>query len=291
MKLKYYLIAAALCAGMAGCDDKIETYETEGVTSAPVAIAASSVTTEALPGQIRLMWPAPAENAYEYLQIRYNDPLTKEEVCLIASNHATEMLIDDTRARFGDYTFAFQTFNVNGQGSTVTEVKAQSGPAPTTEQHLEVILSGDQLSTDCQEPTEGPVSNLVNNNYNDFFHARWSSPQVPMPHYVQIDFKEEHQNFTIEWWDRIVGNPDGFPTKVEILVSNDGSTWDLVDTLEGIPASSGAHVTTDVYMWDAPFRYLRLNVLEATRGSNYFHMAELKFYDVEIYDPETAPLE
>ena len=280
-----------LLLGTTGCDDKLDTFETVGVTTAPTAIPASSISSEALPGQIKLTWTAPAEDAFEYMQIRYNDPLAKEDVCLIVSPGTTEMLIDETRARFGDYTFYFQTFNVNGEGSAVTEIKAQSGAAPTTEQRTEVILSGDQLSSDCPEPTEGPISNLVNGNLNDFFHVRWSSPQEPLPHYIQIDFKEEHQDFAIEWWDRIVGNSDGFPTKAEVQISQDGEVWTTIATLENLPAGSGVHYESETFNPGMSFSHFRLNVLEATVTSNYFHMAEFKFYDVEIYDPETVPLD
>ncbi len=39
------------------------------------------------------------------------------------------------------------------------------------------------------------------------------------------------------------------------------------------------------------FRHFRLNVLTSSDNRNYFHMAEFKFYDVEVevYDPETVP--
>ena len=109
MKQKYLLTMALglLLLGTTGCDDKLETFETVGVTTAPTAIPASSISSEALPGQIKLTWTAPAEDAFEYMQIRYNDPLAKEDVCLIVSPGTTEMLIDETRARFGDYTFYF----------------------------------------------------------------------------------------------------------------------------------------------------------------------------------------
>lgn len=161
MNLKFkYIIVAGLLVGMTGCDDKLETFEVAGSVTTPTALAASVVSSEALPGQIKLSWEAPAENAFDYLQIKYYDPLTKEDVCKIASVGTTEMLIDDTRARFGDYSFYFQTFNAAHQGSAVTEVKAKSGEAPATtteKSRTEVKLAGDQLSTNAQEPTEGPI--------------------------------------------------------------------------------------------------------------------------------------
>ena len=55
MKQKYLLTMALglLLLGTTGCDDKLDTFETVGVTTAPTAIPASSISSEALPGQIR----------------------------------------------------------------------------------------------------------------------------------------------------------------------------------------------------------------------------------------------
>ena len=55
MKLKYIWITTGLLACITGCDDKLETYETSGGANAPTAIASSSVDSEALPGQIKLV--------------------------------------------------------------------------------------------------------------------------------------------------------------------------------------------------------------------------------------------
>ena len=55
MKLNLkYIIAVAVLVGMTGCDDKIEPFETTGSTATPVAISASTVQSEALPGEIKL---------------------------------------------------------------------------------------------------------------------------------------------------------------------------------------------------------------------------------------------
>lgn len=295
MKLKYMIAAFALACFGTGCDDKLETFEVQGYTGAPAPIETSAITSEALPGQIKLKWTKPSEGEYEYLKIWYRDFLLKETVNKIASLETDSMLIDDTRARFGEYEFFFQTFNANNEGSEVTSFKAVSGKAPavTTETRTEVKLDASQLSSDAPEPSEGPISNLINGNTNDFFHIRWSSPQTPLPHYIQIDFNEEHQVFAIEWWNRVVGNSDGFPLVVELQISSNGTDWETITTLSGFASASGTHVTPDYVDAGKPFTHFRFNVTEASSGSNYFHMAEFKFYDVEInvYDPETVELD
>ncbi len=80
------------------------------------------------------------------------------------------------------------------------------------------------LSTDDQEPFEGPIKNLVDGNYNSFFHTRWSSPQKPLPQYIQIDFKEAHQVFMCLYRNRN-GSQVG-PENLDIQISNDGENWE-----------------------------------------------------------------
>lgn len=289
------IMAFALCAGLTACDDKLDAFELSGSTVAPTPITAAEVRSEALPGQIKLTWSTPAEGAYEYLRIWYNDPLTKEDVFLLASDNTTELTIDNTRARFGDYSIFFQTFNALHQGSAITEVKAQSGAAPasyTEETRTQVTLEASQLSTNAQEPTEGPIANLVNGNTGDFFHTRWSSPQIALPHYIQIDFNEEHEDFAIGYVNRNVSNSDGRVTVAELQISTDGSNWETVETLSGMPTASGAQYSSDYVMPGKKFKHFRFNVIATSSGS-YFHLAEFMFYDVEvsIYDPETVPLD
>ena len=120
MKLNVkYMIAAFALLGLVGCDKNFEEFETSGGGS-PAAVELSTVVSEALPGQIKLTWKAP-EGDYAYMQIRYYDPLQKKNICKIASKGTTEMLIENTRARFGDYTFYLQTFNAAHEAGAVQE--------------------------------------------------------------------------------------------------------------------------------------------------------------------------
>ena len=111
MKFKYLFLAAGLLMGMSGCDDKLETFETVGEIKAPTAIESTAIHYESLPGQIRLYWTVTEDPGFEYLKVYYYDHMSKEDVTLLVSKYTGEVLIDNTLARFGDYTFAFQTFN------------------------------------------------------------------------------------------------------------------------------------------------------------------------------------
>lgn len=143
------------------------------------------------------------------------------------------------------------------------------------------------LSTDNQEPTEEPIKNLVDGNYNSFFHTRWSSPQVPLPQYIQVDFKEAHQ-IIMFWYSNRSGSQVGLEN-LDIQISNDGETWENVkEILSSLPSGSGAEYTSDGIDAGKSFTHLRLVVTKTFGDKKYFNLAELAIYDAnkQVYDPE-----
>lgn len=296
MKLNMkYMMAAACFLACTACDDKLEPFETVGSTAAPATISASAVQSEALPGEIRLAWTAP-EGDFAYMQIKYHDPLTDEDVCKIVSKGTTELLVENTRARFGEYVFYLQTFNAAHEGGEVTVVKAKSGAAPSTtteKTRTKVNVVVDQLSCNYPDSQEGYFSALVDGDLSNFFHTNWHSPQNPLPHYIQIDFNEEHEDFAFEYYTRDTSNTDGYPTSAELQISTDGETWETVTVLSGLPATRATRYASTFVTPGKKFKYFRFNVTSSSQNKNYFHIAEITFYDVEVevYDPETVPLD
>ena len=73
------------------------------------------------------------------------------------------MLIENTRARFGDYTFYLQTFNAAHEAGAVQELKARSGAMPasyTEKSRTQVSLIVDQLSCNYPDASEGNMKIL-----------------------------------------------------------------------------------------------------------------------------------
>lgn len=291
MKIFKYLFAAAIaCAAFASCDDNFTNIEEAGYLAQPKTIDASSVTSEALPGAIKLRWTVPADSSFSYMKISYVDPANQQKVTNVVSIYTDSLLITNTLKRYGDYTFTFQAFNDKGDAGQPVEVKAQSGAVPPTisyEKEDEVKLSADQLSTDDQEPSEGPIKNLVDGNSNTFFHTRWSYPQKPMPQYVQIDFKEAHQVFMLYYQNR--NGSQRPPAAFEIQVSNDGQSWEKVfEVSSGLPTAKSSEYTTPGIDAGKSFTHLRFVVTREASNSSFFCLAEMKFYNAKkiVYDPE-----
>ena len=292
--IKYTIAALSVFMFTAGCDDKLDAIDVIGYTGVPVAI--ETVTSEPLPGQIQLRWEVPAGD-FSYLKIWYYDPLTKETVYKIVSKGTTELLIDETRARFGEYEFNFQTFNANDEGGEIKVVRALSGVAPasyTLVSRSQIKLVAEQLSTNAQEPSEGPIKNAVDGDKNTFFHTNWHEA-IPYPQWIQVNLKEPHENFLVCYINRTDNSwtTSGRPSVVDLQISNNGIDWETVGTLDGLPSSAGSEYISTFFMPGKTFTYFRFSVTSATGSSSYWNIGEFMMYDAEVAidDPETAPLD
>lgn len=289
MKQINIIICIGMLIGLVSCDKNfIRIDEPDNYLTAPSNV--SNISYEALPGQIQLNWDVPVDSNYYFLRVSYFDPLDKIDKSFIASPGTDNKLIDNTRARYGDYKFTFQTFNRLEQGGRATEFTARSGAAPVTEtiSRNKVELNAAQLSTNNQEPTEGPIANLIDGNAGTFFHTRWSQPQIPMPQYIQVNLNESLENFQFYTQNR--NGSQEAPAIVEVQISDDGNEWETIETIDtGLPAGSAAEYTSEIFRPGKTFRHFRYNVLKTQAGRNYFNLAEFALYDVTIttYNPET----
>lgn len=277
-------------AVLASCDDNLTDIEYIGYAGAPKTIDASAVTSEALPGSIKLKWTVPADPSFTYMKVSYVNPANQQTVTHAVSVYTDSLLIENTLKKYGDYAFTFQAFNDKNEAGEPVTVKAQSGLLPATVTYAKgdkVALTASQLSTDNQEPSEGPIKNLIDGNYNTFFHTRWSSPQKPLPQYIQIDFNEAHQVFMF-WYRNRNGSQVG-PENMDVKVSSDGENWETVTSLtSGLPSASKAEYTSEGLDAGKPFTHIRFVVTKTYGDKKYFNLAEMAFYDASkvVYDPE-----
>ncbi len=288
---KSFIYAALMCLSiiaMVGCDKNFETFEDNtSPTGTPSAV--ENISADSLPGQIVLHWDVPADSNYYLLQINYYDHLTEEQVYEVASVYQDSLLIDNTRKKFGNYKFTFQTFSRDNVAGNAVDFEAMSGRTPITETITvtEISLTEDQLSTNNQEPSEGPIKNLIDGSSSTFFDTRWSSPQIPMPQYIQIDLKSPIDDFKFYFQNRAWSQVGA--ESVEIQISTDGTNWETIETISaGLPSAGGAEYTSEIFRPGKTFSYFRYNVTQTYGSKNYFNMAQFKLYDVEIetHDPE-----
>ena len=288
-KIKYIILFFVFCGFVSSCDDNFTNIEFSGYTEKPVTLDASAISYDSLPGSIKLKWEQ-ASPAYEYMKISYVNPADNKLVTSVVSKYTDSLVISNTLRKYGEYSFHFQAYNAQSDKGGVTDFNAMSGRAKAvvTVNKTKVVLTANQLSTDDQEPTEGPIKNLIDGDANTFFHTRWSSPQKALPQYIQIDLNESHKNFVI-WYKNRNGSQVG-PQAFDLQVSSDGTNWETVGTVNSnLPSGSNAEYTSDVYSAKTDFTHFRFVVTKTFGDVKYFNLSEFAFYDAQIIinDPES----
>ena len=131
--------------------------------------------------------------------------------------------------------------------------------------------------TNAQEPSEGPIANLIDGSTSTFFHTAWSAASED-PHYLAVDLGEGEsvKSFVINYTRRM-NNNNNRPTEIIIYGSNDKENWTSFRTLtqeaDGLPTEQGDDsYTSELITADAGYRYLKFEVThtnnEARSGSS-----------------------
>lgn len=159
------------------------------------------------------------------------------------------------------------------------------------------------VSTNAQEPTEGPIENLVDGNVNNYFHSDWHDAWKEL-HYIQVDLKNDSHGGKYLRFGYVPrpGNSSGAPSVARILTSADGTNWSVTaeSTHYGLPAMTGDRKDGDYFLMPKGARYIRfvplarhdgtdLQAMLGIQGESFFHMGELylsQSYGQDVYDPE-----
>lgn len=140
-----------------------------------------------------------------------------------------------------------------------------------------VPLTANMLSTNAQEPTEGPIANLLDGNLSTFFHSAWSVA-VAETHNIMVTLNNEKRQFTFTYNNR--QHTNGKAKVIKILGSNnDSATWYEITTISsGLPTANGGGYTSAVIDSPQPFKKLRFDVEQTQGGTKYFCMSEFAIF-------------
>lgn len=165
----------------------------------------------------------------------------------------------------------------------------------TTDRSLEALATVDQtsdnilteesqLSTNAQEPSEGPISALIDGDTNTFFHSTWSvASSDNVFHYLQIDLKQAYQSLLLNYYKRAnTASYSGEPYKVHVFATNDAGATDWTDcgyVFFTYYFDNGQSGKCPISLPDN-YRYIRLQVEETGNNSQsnnnlYFYLSEL----------------
>lgn len=242
-------------------------------------------------GFIVLSWMMPEHVDFTTMTISYFDPVFKREIIKTIDNNTTvQYKIDQTFKAAGEYEFTIKTFGPTGmETETPVVVRGRSEAAPD---FLPVELTVDMLSTNAQEPLEGPIANLVDGNVNTYFHSAWSI-SIKEPHYFQLDLKKGIEAFRYDFSTRHNGDGGGDVKRMKIEASNDGITWIEVATHSyTLPGSRGATVNGQEVTMDNVYTKLRFTPLARRSAdpinNSWFNMSEFYLYEKNIYTERWA---
>lgn len=292
-KIKYLFATLCILVLSVGCDSDSETIIPSSITD---------VETFPLPGEIGIKWAKSDPSNIEYVKVTYYDMLEKKDMMRLASSYADTIIIPDTRAKYGHYEFTLQPFSSTDTGGEIVTIKGVSDKAPRTIKISgveKIALSADRLYTDSQEPSEGPIKNLLDGNLNTYFHAAWSVNNGPMPHYIVVDLGEMYEAMKFGYTTRNHAGAGNHPKHMDVYVSKtfDGSTYDVsgltkMASLSDLPNGASQKFNSGDYILDDVYRYVWFEVKETHGGTAYFALAQLEIFElvVDIVDPE-APSE
>lgn len=295
MKNLYKFMAAGLLGiFVASCSD-----DEASITPADI----TNLRAESTPGRIVLRWETPTDAAstIEYIQVNYYDHRSKTDHKRLASIYADSIDIPDTRARYGSYDFTVKTVSPSGAFGTEQTISCISEPATPTYVSTQIQLSAEDLSTNAQESSEGPVADILDGNFGTYFHSSWSA-YISGPHYIQMNLKETcSEYFRFQYVPR--SNPKDAPVDFDLLGSTDGNEWFLIKNFtqeaDGIPTTY-SYFNSETYKIEKPFSMIRMSVNgtasypysaedqvnEDIYWGPWWAICEFKIWKVKIIDPE-----
>lgn len=252
-------------------------------------------------GSITLYWNAfPEGSNIRAVEVTYTDPVSGEVVVEESLPADTSYTVSNTMRKHGEYSFSVRSISVLDVPAEPSAVKAVSKPLPhvpgPVTGETQLVLKDRPLSSNAQEPSEGPIANLVDGNTagSSFFHSRWSGTVPPAPHWFQIDLGTTlSDHFRIKTTPR---NASNIPVDFDLLGSEDGVEWffikNFTQVADNIPTKgNGSPFISPSYRIMEGFNHIRMVVKATNTGTIFFSMSEFEIWDVKtavVSDPEAT---
>ena len=157
-----------------------------------------------------------------------------------------------------------------------------------------ILTSADQLSTNKQETSEGPIRNLVDGDKNSYFHSTWDANNEDKAYaYLQIDLKGSYRDLLLDYTKRynFTGNK-GYPIQFHVFATN---TPNNEESWKDCGYSNFLRYYNDnkqngqtIVRLGGDYQYVRLQVektggMDKSKGNLYFALGELAIYPVTSY--------
>jgi hypothetical protein len=140
----------------------------------------------------------------------------------------------------------------------------------------EVTDFSDQEPTDNSATGNSQVaSNIIDGDWDTFWHSRYSDGEVPLPHYITVDMGEKHEARGFQFVQRegvSAGAKRVRTEELEVRVSNDGEDFESLNeyTLENTGRPQQVDLTSA-----QTFRYFKLVFKSSFDADPRTSMAEI----------------
>ncbi len=136
-----------------------------------------------------------------------------------------------------------------------------------------IPVSPTQVSTDSEEPGEGEIANIVDNNVDTYWHTTWSQREDDYPHWVAITFPKNESIRKFRFLQR-QNQENGRVSRI-VIETKDGSNWvsvkeiTLRNTTDWINVQLEKPISTNA---------LRLVAKSEVGGHKWASLAEIEFF-------------
>jgi len=159
-----------------------------------------------------------------------------------------------------------------------------------------LITSADQLSTNAQETSEGPIANLIDGNTNTYFHSTWNANNaIDANHNLQVSLPgNELTEILIKYYTRTQNN-NNRPTTIEVYggkTVEGTTTWGeapftTLTTNDGLGNVSGEVRFTADQVYDA----FRFDVTATNSGAKCGDHVFFTYSEFNLYEEDAIPAE
>ena len=153
-----------------------------------------------------------------------------------------------------------------------------------------LAITAGMLSTNSVHPTDGGgLAALVDGDPETYYHSNYSTSVNSNGYgiYFDIHLNTPIQDVRFEYIGRNTSWNPPAPKKIDLYVSNDGTSWIKIAAItEGLPQGQAASYKSDVFRAENTFTHMRFSVtsayfhdsLGAGAGDDVFSLAELSFW-------------
>ena len=241
------------------------------------------------------------------MRAEYHDPYYKKDMVRLGSAHGDSILIPNTYVAGGEYSFKLTPVSSTLSEGVPTTVAGTSSPVEPvrTVEMKELKLTLDDIATNAQEPSEGPIANAIDRNKDSFFHTLWSHG-ISEHHNFQFRVTRPCTNLVITINPRHNGSGSlgDVPQEVLLFVSKDGNDWTPFPGKYSFPQpkdqdqdvtlyrtdgdSSADELSSQTIVLPEGTQYVRFDNVKNHKGSAFFNFSEIYVYEpiVKVYDRE-----